>query len=184
MRYLPSRRKREGFAQAMEAAGLARNGDHSWVEESLYTVEGGAAAARSLIGRGATAIVCGSDLMALGAIRAATELGRSVPRDISIVGFDDSALMQFLNPPLTTVRQPVQAMGSPACSASRPALVLRFCTAVCTLASKTSRARVDLPEPLTPVTATRRLSGSWAVMACRLCRLARVMVTVMKNPPN
>ena len=47
-RYMPSRRKREGFAQAMEAAGLSRNGDHSWVEESLYTVEGGAAAARSL----------------------------------------------------------------------------------------------------------------------------------------
>jgi alanine racemase len=116
VRYLPSRRKREGFAQAMEAVGLARNGDHSWVEESLYTVEGGAAAARSLIGRGATAIVCGSDLMALGAIRAATELGRSVPRDISIVGFDDSALMQFLNPPLTTVRQQVQAMGAAAVS--------------------------------------------------------------------
>ncbi len=49
--------------------------------------------------------------MALGAIRAARRLGRSVPADVSVVGYDDSALMNCTEPPLTTVRQPIEAMG-------------------------------------------------------------------------
>jgi DNA-binding LacI/PurR family transcriptional regulator len=48
--------------------------------------------------------------MALGAIRAAKRSGRSVPGDISIVGFDDSFLMNCTEPPLTTVRQPIEPM--------------------------------------------------------------------------
>ena len=77
----------------------------------------------------------------------------------------------------STPSQPVHWIFSPASSASRPALVLRFCTATCTLASNTSRAKVDLPEPLTPVMATKRLSGTWAVTFCRLCRLAPLTVS-------
>ena len=81
-------------------------------------VEGGAAAARRLLDRGATAIVCGSDLMALGAIRAvARRAGLTVPGDVSVVGFDDSPLIQFLDPPLTTVRQPVPTMALAAVAA-------------------------------------------------------------------
>ena len=57
-----------------------------------------------------TAILCASDLMALGAIRAAKRAGRSVPGDVSIVGFDDSFLMNCTDPPLTTVRQPIEPM--------------------------------------------------------------------------
>ena len=52
--------------------------------------------------------------MALGAIRAARQRGLSVPRDVSVVGFDDSPLIAFTDPPLTTVRKPVQAMGQAA----------------------------------------------------------------------
>ncbi|MCB0907860.1 MAG: LacI family DNA-binding transcriptional regulator [Nocardioidaceae bacterium] len=115
-RYMPSRRKREGFLDALRSHGLIQNGDASWIEEGLYTVEGGAAAARALLERGATAIVCGSDLMALGAVHSAREGGYDVPGDVSVVGFDDSALMQFLDPPLTTIRQPVQALGAAAVS--------------------------------------------------------------------
>jgi DNA-binding LacI/PurR family transcriptional regulator len=48
--------------------------------------------------------------MALGAIRAARRAGLSVPRDVSVVGFDDSALMNSIDPPLTTVRQPIEPM--------------------------------------------------------------------------
>ena len=48
--------------------------------------------------------------MALGAIRACRGRGLSVPGDVSVVGFDDSPLIAFTDPPLTTVRQPVQAM--------------------------------------------------------------------------
>ena len=55
--------------------------------------------------------MCASDLLALGAIRAARRLGLSVPGDVSVVGFDDSVLMSFTEPPLTTLRQPIDAMG-------------------------------------------------------------------------
>jgi alanine racemase len=49
--------------------------------------------------------------MALGAIRAARRRGLNVPSDLSVVGFDDSPLIAFTDPPLTTLRQPVSAMG-------------------------------------------------------------------------
>ena len=84
------------------------------IERSLFTVEGGQAAAVRLLESGCTAIVCGSDLMALGAIRAVRDAGRQVPRDVSVVGYDDSPLIAFTDPPLTTLRQPVQGMGEAA----------------------------------------------------------------------
>ena len=117
-RYVPAARKQEGFVAAMhDVLGLDVETAESWIAEGLFTVEGGAAAARQLLARGATAVVSGSDLMALGAVRAARELGHQVPGDVSVVGFDDSRLIQFLDPPLTTVRQPVGAMGAAAVSA-------------------------------------------------------------------
>ena len=58
-----------------------------------------------------TGIICASDPMALGAIRAARRAGLTVPGDVSVVGFDDSALMNCTDPPLTTVRQPIESMG-------------------------------------------------------------------------
>ena len=94
--------------------GLSEAKARGWIAEGLFTVEGGAAAARALIDRGATAIVCGSDLMALGACAPRASAGLTVPGDVSVVGFDDSRLMPFLDPPLTTVRQPVAAMGDAA----------------------------------------------------------------------
>ncbi|MFC7329615.1 LacI family DNA-binding transcriptional regulator [Marinactinospora rubrisoli] len=105
-RYVPVRRKLEGYRAAMAANGLSED----LVELSLFGVEGGHAAALRLLDRGVTAMVCGSDLMALGAVRAARERGLSVPRDFSVVGYDDSQLIAFTDPPLTTVRQPIQAM--------------------------------------------------------------------------
>jgi LacI family repressor for deo operon, udp, cdd, tsx, nupC, and nupG len=117
-RYVPAARKQEGFVAALgDTLGLDAAEAQKWTAEGLFTVEGGAAAARQLLEQGATAVVCGSDLMALGAVRAVRELGRDVPGDVSVVGFDDSRLIQFLDPPLTTVRQPVQAMAGAAVSA-------------------------------------------------------------------
>jgi alanine racemase len=122
-RYVPAARKREGFVAALQASlGLKPREAEGWISETLFTVEGGAAAARELVDRGATAIVTGSDLMALGAVRAAREAGLEVPRDVSVVGFDDSRLIQFLDPPLTTVRQPVQAIGLAAVAALADAI--------------------------------------------------------------
>ena len=95
--------------------GPERRGDRDGlIQHSLYTLEGGQAAASALIDRGCTAIVCASDMMALGAIRAARQRGLRVPEDVSVVGFDDSPLIAFTDPPLTTVRKPVHAMGQAA----------------------------------------------------------------------
>jgi DNA-binding LacI/PurR family transcriptional regulator len=58
-----------------------------------------------------TAIICASDPLALGAVRAARREGLRVPEDLSVVGYDDSALMACTDPPLTTVRQPIEAIG-------------------------------------------------------------------------
>lgn len=59
----------------------------------------------------ATGIVCASDPLALGAIRAARRQGLRVPLDVSVVGLDGSAFMNCIDPPLTTVRQPIEAIG-------------------------------------------------------------------------
>lgn len=114
-RFVPVIRKVEGFLRSMKGVGA---GDATnFIEHTFFSVEGGQAAAGRLIDRGATAVVCGSDMMALGAIRAARDRGLDVPRDISVVGYDDSPLIAFTDPPLTTVRQSVQAMGMAAVSA-------------------------------------------------------------------
>jgi LacI family transcriptional regulator, repressor for deo operon, udp, cdd, tsx, nupC, and nupG len=107
-RYLPVQRKVAGYRQTM--IDLLGEVDDSLIELSMFSVEGGHAAADRLLARGCTGIVCGSDLMALGAVRAARARGLRVPDDVSVVGYDDSPLMAFTDPPLTTLRQPVRAM--------------------------------------------------------------------------
>ena len=57
-----------------------------------------------------TAIITGSDLQALGAIRTISSLGMTVPGDVSVIGFDDTFLMSHLDPALTTIHQPVQSI--------------------------------------------------------------------------
>ncbi len=104
---VPALRKAEAFTQVMEELV----GDRSpIIEETFYTYEAAAAHTNGLIERGVTAIVTGSDLQALGAIRTITSLGLAVPEDISVIGFDDSFLMSHLSPGLTTVHQPVAAI--------------------------------------------------------------------------
>ncbi|WP_435194327.1 LacI family DNA-binding transcriptional regulator [Streptomyces sp. NRRL F-5630] len=115
-RFVPVQRKVEGFMTALrEEWGLDPAEVRSrYVEHSLFTLEGGQAAATALLERGCTALVCASDMMALGAIRAARARGLAVPEEVSVVGFDDSPLIAFTDPPLTTVRKPVPAMGQAA----------------------------------------------------------------------
>ncbi|HZN16764.1 MAG TPA: LacI family DNA-binding transcriptional regulator [Micromonosporaceae bacterium] len=144
-RFTPVRRKLAGYRAAMGRLPDREGGPEELVALSLFGVEGGEVAAGRLLDRGVTGIVCGSDLMALGAIRAARSRGRSVPAEVSVVGYDDSPLMAFTDPPLTTVRQPVQAMAAAAVRALvdeirghaaphseylfRPELVMRASTA-------------------------------------------------------
>lgn len=84
-----------------------------------FSYAGGYEAARDLIARGVTAIVCGSDVMAVGALEGVRSQGLSVPGDISVVGYDDVFWAALTDPPLTTVRQ---AVGSIARAAVRTAL--------------------------------------------------------------
>lgn len=110
-RFVPAQLKRRGFAEAMRE--YLTDGD-PLVVTTLFTVEGGVSAGTTLIEQGCTAIVCGSDLMALGVVRAARSRGMRVPEDVSVLGYDDSALIPFTDPPLSTVRQPVAAIAQAA----------------------------------------------------------------------
>jgi LacI family transcriptional regulator, repressor for deo operon, udp, cdd, tsx, nupC, and nupG len=118
-RFVPAKRKIEAFVAQLLRHGLAATEQEAreHVSLTLFTLEGGQAAAGDLLDAGHTAVVCGSDLMALGAVRAAHARGLSVPDDVSVVGYDDSPLVAFTDPPLTTVRQPVADMAHAAVSA-------------------------------------------------------------------
>ncbi|AXI76718.1 LacI family DNA-binding transcriptional regulator [Peterkaempfera bronchialis] len=107
--HVPSRRKLAAARAHAAAAGSALADD--MVERTMFSLEGGQAAAARLLRRGATALVCASDPLALGAIRAVRRCGLSVPDDVSVVGYDDSSFMTCMDPALTTVRQPIDAMG-------------------------------------------------------------------------
>jgi DNA-binding LacI/PurR family transcriptional regulator len=106
--HIPSRRKVAAAMAIAARAGIGLGPDR--IARAWYSIEAAQAGAARLIEDGVTGIVCASDLMALGAIRAAKRAGRSVPGEISIVGFDDSFLMNCTEPPLTTVRQPIEPM--------------------------------------------------------------------------
>ncbi|BAJ26463.1 MULTISPECIES: LacI family DNA-binding transcriptional regulator [Kitasatospora] len=104
----PADRRVRGFLDAMARRGATH--PEELVIRQSYTVEGGQAAAGALLVRGATAIVAASDYMALGVIRGARRLGRSVPGDVSVVGYDGTMITEFTDPPLTTVRQPADRL--------------------------------------------------------------------------
>jgi DNA-binding LacI/PurR family transcriptional regulator len=77
-----------------------------------FTEAGGERAAEELLAThpDLDGIVVASDLMALGAMRVLQRLGRRVPDDVALVGFDDLGVAERTTPPLTTVRQPVEQM--------------------------------------------------------------------------
>ena len=108
--HVPSRRKLKAFQAAAERATGGPLADELF-ERTRFSLEGGHAAASRLIEHGVTGIICASDPLALGAIRAARRAGLRVPDDVSVVGYDDSAFMSCTDPPLTTVRQPIEAIG-------------------------------------------------------------------------
>jgi LacI family repressor for deo operon, udp, cdd, tsx, nupC, and nupG len=109
----PSDRRVEAFTRAMAQRGAAE--PDRPVVRHLYSIEGGVAATAALLDRGpVTAIVAASDEMALGAIRASRQRGLAVPEDISLVGYDDALPLDFTDPPLTSVRQPLDRLAQAA----------------------------------------------------------------------
>jgi len=81
--------------------------------ETPYAIENGAAACRTLLScaNPPTVIMCGNDVLAVGAMREARRMGYAVPEDVSITGFDDIELATVTDPPLTTVHVPHREMG-------------------------------------------------------------------------
>jgi LacI family transcriptional regulator, repressor for deo operon, udp, cdd, tsx, nupC, and nupG len=116
-RYTPVVRKVEAVRRLVDERRGTPAELTGLVEHSLFTIEGGQATGRRLIEAGATGIVCASDPMALGVIRAARAMGLSIPGDVSVIGFDDSPVNAFMDPPLTSLRQPVGDMASVAITA-------------------------------------------------------------------
>jgi len=106
-----ARPRRTGVADAVRAAGLDPRS--VLIVEGDEHVAGGASATEAMLTdpEPPTAIVCYNDLTAVGALRAVRRAGLRVPRDVSIVGFDDIEMAAWTDPPLTTVRQPTDAMG-------------------------------------------------------------------------
>ena len=101
-----------GHLTALREAGIQP--DYRLYEGDHDTPEGGYAACRRLLAAGLrfTAIFCANDAAAIGAMRALHEAGRVVPRDVSVIGFDDIEAAQHLTPPLTTVRVDKEAIGA------------------------------------------------------------------------
>jgi DNA-binding LacI/PurR family transcriptional regulator len=108
-----------GFRQALRARGLDPEA-HPVVLEAGYDAAGGERLAGRVLDDDArprpTALVCASDLLAAGALRAAHRRGLHVPRDVAVTGFNDFEFAEFLDPPLTTVRVPAYDMGRRAAS--------------------------------------------------------------------
>ncbi|MBL8552536.1 MAG: LacI family DNA-binding transcriptional regulator [Hyphomonadaceae bacterium] len=109
--YRSRKERRDGFVDGLRSRGLDLAPDY--VVDGAYTYESGVEGARALLSRKPrpTAIFASNDEMAAGVYQVAREMQLAIPRDLSIVGFDDTPMSARLAPPLTTVRWPIAEMG-------------------------------------------------------------------------
>jgi DNA-binding LacI/PurR family transcriptional regulator len=107
-----ARSRLQGWRETLEKAG--HEATDRLVASGDFTEEGGETAMRSLLEQvpELDAVFVASDVMAAGALVELRRQGRDVPDDVAVVGFDDSIIARHSNPPLTTVRQPVEEIGS------------------------------------------------------------------------
>lgn len=105
----------EGFKRAFAEFGLAYDSD-IFIAGTLHQYSAGYEATRDLLSRPSppTAIFSFTDVMALGALRAAAEMGVRVPDDLSIIGYDNLEMTAYSSPQLTTIAQPIYQMGEAA----------------------------------------------------------------------
>jgi DNA-binding LacI/PurR family transcriptional regulator len=105
MAFTPPLHRRDGYRDALAAAGLSADPDLEHL--GYFTVEGGREAAKQLLDLPdrPTAIFAESDEMAYGALREIRDAGLRVPEDLAVIGFDDQPLSELLD--LSTIRQPV-----------------------------------------------------------------------------
>jgi DNA-binding LacI/PurR family transcriptional regulator len=94
--------REQAFVRSMGEIGL--EADPALIVEGDHTMEGGMAAFAQLLPNRPTAVLCSNDMTAIGVMRKCHEAGITIPRDLSVVGFDDIRIAQFMLPPLTTVQ--------------------------------------------------------------------------------
>lgn len=105
--------RKRGYISALKENGLEVN--HDLIQPGHYQIEGGYKAAKKLLlNHDITAIFALNDLMAFGVYQAAAELNKRIPRDLSVIGFDDITYNKLLYPKLTTINQPNYEMGNAA----------------------------------------------------------------------
>ncbi|MBN0045769.1 LacI family DNA-binding transcriptional regulator [Streptomyces actuosus] len=106
-----AQRRADGYRAALRDAGY--EADLRLIEVGDFTEEGGHRAMGALLDRcpDLDAVFAGSDVTAAGARRLLREAGRRIPDDVALIGYDDSAIARHMDPPLTSVRQPIQEMG-------------------------------------------------------------------------
>jgi len=109
-----SQERLKGYKEALAEFGISYNED--LVENGQFTEEDAYKAAVRLLSKHPemTALFCASDIMALGVIQAAKDLGKNLPVDLSIVGYDDIILSSYVTPSLTTIRQNKYLLGEEA----------------------------------------------------------------------
>jgi LacI family transcriptional regulator len=108
-----SRARVDGWRKALTRAGV-KPGEH-WLVEGDFTATSGHELTHSLLAKGeVTAIFASNDLLAIGALRAAAELGWAVPKRLSVIGFDGIEMGAFTYPPLTTVGYSIRSIGETA----------------------------------------------------------------------
>lgn len=107
-----SKDRLKGYRQALAAADLAV--DETLIRPGNWEPSAGYAQTLELmrLNQPPSGIFCCNDLMALGCIEALKELGKNIPRDVSVIGYDDREIAQFIHPPLTTILLPHFEMGS------------------------------------------------------------------------
>jgi LacI family transcriptional regulator len=111
--HLVSMRRFNGYANALGGKGLRI--DQSLIVEGDFSRESGREVAGKLFAAKPTAIFASNDEMAIGVIESARTANIDIPRDISLVGFDDNAAARTVRPRLTSLRQPLEEMGETAC---------------------------------------------------------------------
>lgn len=107
-----ARQRYQGYADALQKAGIPLN--PCFVVEGDYQMESGAQGAQLLLQQGITALFACNDMMALGAMREIRRQKLKLPRHISLIGFDGINVCDLLDPPLTTIRQPLYQVGKSA----------------------------------------------------------------------
>jgi len=112
--YSPSEGRLDGYRLALRKAGIEL--DESLIFLGDFSIANGFSAAQKILAmeNPPTAIFASCDLIAIGAMRAAFNMGIQIPKDLSIIGFDDIFISQFINPTLTTVKQPIIEMADEA----------------------------------------------------------------------